>query len=704
MIKIITPLIILSFGLLTAQAPMDKGFKHLEKGEFDEAKDFFEDYLANNPPNKTAQLCYGRALGLSGDAEKATAHFEKMLKEYPDDYEILSNHAESFLWGKNFKGAKPHYLRLVEKFPDKFGALLGLANTLSNLQEYIAALKWVNQAIALEPKNKGAKISRKYIKMGYANEFVKKEEYKTAENLLQQVFDDFPDDKNVLQILANIYLMTKEFGKKVDAYERMATSSKDSIVALNGIALAHHLDGKSKKALEFAEMAKAKVDTQPGHELTKDTYNRYVQALIWNHKYLPAKNKIDSLEVKHPNSNWVLSLRSTLGMYTADFKTSITNYEAILANDSTSFDGNLGKANALLASDKLIPAYEGAFQTIRIFGQQRDAIGFIERLNIQNSPSAEQWFQYTFDNGSNVAYASNTTVNVPFSPSLKSTFTYQYRESENEVTVNQASSHSLSGAMTFKIRPQVYLKTEAGVFSGRFLDSTYLQSTFDIKLQTKPFRLNSLDLYYKREMQAFNAALIEREIVMNNYGLTYNLGTNFNLGWYTQLIYTPQNDGNTRNLLFTSLYYNLSRKPALKVGLNFSYITFAEQVPTIYFSPAVYRNAEFFFDLRGNFSTKTKGFVSAAGGLQKVESDDMSVIYRAEAGLTHAFSNRLKLDLYGKYSNIASAIGAGFQFTELGLKLNWNITKRPLFFKNMFSNELILLEPEDADETKLEEE
>ncbi|NKI30716.1 tetratricopeptide repeat protein [Croceivirga thetidis] len=698
MIRIITPLIILSFSLLTAQAPMDKGFNHLEKGEFKEAKTFFENYLATNPPNKTAQLCFGRALGLSGEPEKATEHFEKMLVEYSDDYEILSNHAESFLWAKNFKGAKPHYITLVEKFPDKFGALLGFANTLSNLQEYVDALKWVNQAIALEPDNEGAKISRKYIKMGYANEFVKKEEYKTAENLLKQIFNDFPEDKNVLQILANIYLMTKEFDKKIDAYERMATSFKDSIVALNGIALAHHLDGKSKKALHFAELAKAKVDTQPGHEMTNDTYNRYVQALIWNHKYVPAKKKIDSLEIKHPNSNWVLSLRSTLGMYTADFKTSIKNYNSILANDSTSFDGNLGKANALFASDELIPAYEGAFQTLRIFGQQRDAIGFIERLNIQNSPSAEQWFQYTFDNGDNIAYAATTTINVPFSPSLKSTFKYQYRTSENEVTVNQANSHTFSGAMTFKIRPKVYLQAEGGVFSAQFLDTTYLQPTLNLKLQTKPFRLNSLDLYYIREMQAFNAELIKREIVMNNYGLTYNLGTNFNLGWYTQLIYTPQTDGNTRNLLFTSLYYNLARKPAFKIGLNFSYITFAEQVPTIYFSPSIYRNAEFFFDLRGNFSSKTKGFVSAAGGLQKVEDDDETLIYRAETGLTHEFSKRLKLDVYGKYSNIASAIGAGFQFTEFGLKLNWNITKQPLFFKSMFSEEMSLLETTDEEE------
>lgn len=690
--RFFTLITLLSFYILQAQSPMDEGFKMLEAGEFKEAKMFFENFLAQNEPNKTAKLCYGRALGLSGEPVAAITYFENLKQEFPKDYEIESNYAEAFLWAKKFKEAKPLYIELVATYPDKFGAVLGLANTLSNLQEYLEALKWVNKAIALEPQNEGAKISRKYIKMGYANAFVKKEEYKTAENLLLQIFEDFPEDKNVLQNLANNYLMTKEYDKQIDAYQRMATNFTDSITALNGIALAHHLKGKSKTALEVATRAKAKIDTQPNHNLKSETYNRYIQALIWNHKYAPARTKIDSLSQHHANENWLLSLKSMLGMYTADFKSSISNYDAILKNDSTSFDGNLGKANALFASDNLIPAYENAFQTMRIFGQQRDVVGFIEKLNIQNSPNAEEWVQYTFDNGDNVAFASTTTVNVPFSPSFKSTFSYQYRTSENEVTDNQASSHALNGSFTFKIRPQVYLKTEAGFYAAQFLDTTYVNPVFDIKLQTKPFKLNNLELNYKREMQAFNAELIKREIVMNHYGLTYNLGTNFNLGWYTQLMYTSQSDNNVRNLLFTSLYYNLTRKPALKGGLNFSYLTFADQVPTIYFSPSTYRNVELFFDLRGNFSEKSRGYISAAGGLQKVENDDETVIYRAEGGLTHEFSKRLKLDIYGKYSNIASAIGAGFQFTEIGMKLNWTLTSKPLFFKRKFNAEMSLLE------------
>ena len=170
---------------------------------------------------------------------------------------------------------------------------------------------------------------------------------------------------------------------------------------------------------------------------------------------------------------------------------------------------------------------------------------------------------------------------------------------------------------------------------------------------------------------------------MSHYGLNYNLGTNFNLGWYTQLIHTQQSDENTRNLLFTSLYYSLMRKPALKIGLNYQYITFAEQVPTIYFSPEIYRAGEFFADVRGNFSEKTKFMASAATGIQKVEEDPQTPIFRAEAGLTHDFSKRFSANVYGKYSNIASATAAGFEFTEMGLKIKWMLGQKPVFYAKL---------------------
>ena len=677
-LKTVTLFMLLSI-FVHAQESLEKGFGLLEKGNFEAAEVFFEDYLKNNPSHKTAQLCYGRAVGLNGAPEKATQIFADLLKRYPNDFEITINYNESFLWDKKYEEAKPLYANLVAQHPNEFAALLGYANTLSNLKEYKDALQWITKALQLQPENLSAKISRKYMRLGYANEFVTNHNYGIGEKMLKEIFADFPDDKGALLNLANLYLITKQTDSAISMYQKYAITPIDSITALNGISLAEHIAKNDKTALEIVTMSKNKVARFEDYELTERTYERYVQALIWNRKFRKAKTQIDSLNGHYPNRNWLHALKATLGLYTGDTKESLQHYDAILVNDSTSFDGNLGKANALFAADKIVAAYQAAQKTLDIYKNQKDALGFIEKLNGLYIPSIEEHAAYTFDNGNNTAFYTNTTADVAWSTKLRTTLSYFYRNTENTLSGNQASSRVVLAGIQYKLLPKTTLKTILGINNSRFMTEAYTQPLLDAQLQLQPFKLQNLSLGYQREVQNFNADLIEREIVQNHYGLNYNLGTNFNLGWYTQLMHTQQSDANTRNLLFSSLYYSLSQKPAFKIGVNYQYISFKNQVPTIYFSPENYQAVELFADVRGTFSEKTNYALSAATGYQQVEYEPNTAIFRAEASLKHQFSKRFNTQVYGKYSNIASATAAGFEFTELGIKLKWLLAKKPLF-------------------------
>ncbi len=666
-----------------SQEALQEGFQLLETGRFERAEVFFDAYLKDDPQNKTAQICYGRAVGLSGEPRKANDLFSGLLQNYPNDFEIQINYNESFLWDKQYEKAKPLYADLVAAYPTNFGAVLGYANTLSNLKEYKEALKWVEKALALQPGNESALVSKKYMNLGYANEFVNAQAYDKGKELLKKIFIDFPEDKEALLNLANIYLITKEVDQAKKTYQRYATTAKDSITALNGIALAEHIGEKDKAALNITKIARERVTKFKDFGLTERTYDRYVQALIWNRRFATARKTIDSLSLKYPDRDWILSLKATLGMYTGDFKKSRDNYDELLAKDSVSFDGNLGKANALFASDRIVPAYKAAFQTLKIFPNQKDAVGFVEKVNVNYTPNIEEHAGYTFDNGNNTAFFTNTTANVAMSTKFNTTISYRYRTTENTVTANKATSHVVLAGLQYKLFPNTSIKSVFGLNNARFMEDAYTQPVFNIKLLSKPFKLQNLELGYQREVQNFNADLIEREIVMNHYGLNYNLGTNFNLGWYTQLMHTQQTDNNVRNLLFTSLYYNLFRKPALKMGVNYQYIGFQDQLPTIYFSPEQYQAVEVFADVRGKIKEGTMYRASAATGLQQVEEDPRTTIFRAEAGVQHQFSKRFSADVYGKYSNIASATAAGFEFTELGFKLKWLLTKKPLFYDRL---------------------
>ncbi len=128
------------FSLLANAQNMQEGFTNLEKGEFDKAEVFFTTILKDYPNNKTARLCYARAVGLNKQPEKALMLFTTLRTEYPDDLEIKLNYAESLLWNKNYTDAKVFYSTLVAENPTNFVAHLGYANTLSNLKEFKDAL------------------------------------------------------------------------------------------------------------------------------------------------------------------------------------------------------------------------------------------------------------------------------------------------------------------------------------------------------------------------------------------------------------------------------------------------------------------------------------------------------------------------------------------------------------------------------------
>lgn len=676
-------LLVLSVSSFIFAQNMQEGFTYLETGKYSKAETFFDTVLKNYPDNKTAKLCYGRAIGLQGKSTKAVNIFTDLLKLYPNDFEIKLNYAESLLWDKNYIDAKTFYEDLILENDQSFPALLGYANTLSNLKIYDEALINVNKALEVLPGNPNALTSKKYIYLGFAYQNQQAQNYEEAERLLKENLSVFKDDKDTLLNLANLYLISGEYDKAETTYQTIAKNPENKTVALNGLALVNHLKGREKEALNISKEAYNIIPKLENKILIQQTIERHIQALIWNKKYKKAQALIDALNEAQPNENWILALRATLNIYKSDFKKSVADYNHILANDSSSFDGNLGKANALKAIGYYDDAYLSAENTLTFYNKQKDATKFIKTLNTSFTPFWETKASYSFDNGDNKAFALQTNIDFPASTKFKWLARYGYRTTSNNVTDNEATSIDFSLGLAFQLLPNITFKGTAGVTSANANINDYTQLVTDIALNIKPFKLQVLDIGYKSEIQSFNAELLDREIVMNNLYANYNLSTNFNLGWFTQYFYTWQNDDNARNLLFTSLYYNILSKPALKAGLNYQYITFKNQVPTVYFSPEKFNAAEVFINLiKDEVITKPKEWfyeLTAATGLQYIEDDSSQSTYRIQGKLGYKFTERAILNLYGTRSNIASATAAGFTFNEIGLRFKWYLFDKPIF-------------------------
>ncbi len=681
--KILTVLI---FSIITSfcyAQDMQEGFVYLEKGEFAKAENFFSGIVKNYPENKTANLCYGRAVGLNGNPEKATAIFTKLLKQYPGDFELELNFAESLLWNKRFTEGKEYYSRLSTEHPDSFPALLGYANTLSNLKEYPEALDYVNRALSVSPGNPNALVSRKYIRLGYAAKLVQQRNYKGAIAMLNDNLTDFPGDKDTLLNKANIYLMTADGKNAKDVYKEIATSPQDSITALNGMSLAEHIRKKEKRALALAQQALIKADTLKDEKLIKLSRERYIQALIWNKKYKAAQEEITKETEKYPNENRVLALSATLGMYKSNFKQSIADYQNILVNDSLSFDGNLGVANAYFANGDPYKSYDAVSKTLKIFENQKDAMGFLVKLSQAYTPSVEERIAHSADNGNNRANLSATTLLFPVSFKWAFTGFYQYRKTENTITNRSAETSDFKIGVQYQFAPKISANVAVGSTSANAYVNNYKQSLIDVFIKAKPYKLQDLEAGYKRDVQNFNADLVNSEITADNFYINYNMGTNVKLGWFTQYFYTSQSDYNKRNLLFTSLYYSFVNDPVVKAGINYQYITFKEQKPETYFSPGRFNMCEIFADfLKDEQVAQAKNIyyaLNAAAGLQWIENQPKQGTYRVQAKFGYKFSDRLVANLYGLHSNIASATAAGFTYTEFGLRFKWFVTSRPIF-------------------------
>lgn len=669
-------LLLLSCSALTCVAQdMSKGFRLLETGAYDEAKIYFAQISTAYPENQTALICYGRALGLSGESKAAKNLFADLDASYPNHYEIGLNYAESLLWNKEYRTAKKKYQDLLARDSNSFSAMLGYANTLSNLKAYDEALLAVDKALELQPDNTNALTSKKYIVLGMANQYSIQGHHTQAIDLLQDFNADISDDIELKTALANTYLTQKSYDKADEIFSRLT----DSIRSYTGRSLVAHLSKNDKKALFFALKAMSFISrNKVDQSRYLDTKERYIQSLIWNGKYSKAKEAIKKITKELPDNTRVGSLRATLGMYTGKITNSKAEYQNILRKDSMLFDGNLGIANAYRAQGNLDKAYAYAKKTLSHHPNQKDALTLIKSLETSLAPALHSTTAYTKDNGDNEAYATRIYLTLPISERLRSTLGYDYRMTENKNIENSAINTRIGLGLAYRLHNNTWLETNLDLIEAKAQLNSYNQLNGSIFIKSRPLPLQYIAFGYSRNLQDFNASLLEQRIFIDNYTLNYNMGTTFNLGWYTSLIHSHQTDGNSRNLLFTSLYYTFTKLPSIKAGINYQYLSFKDQIPELYFSPSSYKATELFLDLNGNSGSWTYS-ATMAGGLQRVEQDEATTLFRASAKVNYTISNRWQIGGYAKYSNIASATATGFEFTEIGFTLRWQLSKKAIF-------------------------
>jgi tetratricopeptide (TPR) repeat protein len=667
-------LMIISFRPAYCQDELKPGFKLLETGKFAEGAAFFKAYLEKyDSTNRTALLCYGRGIGLSGNVTEAKQVFDRLLQRFPGDFEISLNAAEALMWGKEYSEAKTYYEKLLKENPNSFPANLGYANAMASLHEYGKALEYVNKSLVLQPGNENAMVSRKYTRLGLADQYSRKQQYADAAPLLNDILSDYPGDVDALLAKAQLAVMTKDYSRSDSIYQVLLHRGiKKNDVYLH-LSYLTFLKKRNTLALSYADSAIA--CTEMGTEKYLMARLGRVSALGWNKKFKQAFNELDSLNIIFPDNNYVLLKKAGLTTMNGDYGNAVRLFKASLAVVPGSFDGNLGNADAYFAQELDVNSQQAVLKTLEYFPDQKDANDFLKKLRLRHAPSFISQDFRSSDKGGNVAYNYMFRLEWDIVPSFRMNVAYAMRDAKNTIENNKGKNQNYSIGFRWRIFPFWLMNGNVGIASLNGDTASKNHLLIDWINEFKLDKHQVLQVRYQRDVQNFTAGLINNNLTFDNYNLTYNMATSFKLGLFSQYYYSKYSDGNSRNLLFASLYYDLTAAPVIKFGLNFSTMKFKEQVPKIYFSPSAFKSYELFGQVENLQVPDQKllyQFVGAAG-YQFIEQNGAQITYRVSTSLGYRPVKNFEILAYYMLSNSATSSVAGYKYTETGIKLKWII-------------------------------
>ena len=655
---------------LVSQTPMDSGYKMLESKEYDKASVFFENIIANEPENKTAHICYARAVGLNGDPQKAIVRLNDVLAIYPDDVEINLNIAEAHLWNDDPSASLPVYNAILEVDSSNFTANFGKANTLSQLKKYDEALIYIDKADSLKENNPDVLNSKRFILYGVADKRKNEKKYNQSLRVLNNILLKKPHDEQALMNKGICYLIMEDYKNAERIFNNLIKfdlNTFDSNLLLSHIQI---LKRKNKDAIAFAETARKITENKTSKNYLKASLQK-ANALGAAKKFTQAHKLIDSLKNQFNETSEIKLTEARISVWQQDF----TNASAIYDNlDQTSYDYYMGKTELYRAQKNNVKAIVELDQALNLLPQSVDAQKLKKELQLAQRTKIQILGSQSEDKGGNSA--QNITFNVEAPIKEKSTFLIKskYRETNFDVNELDAFQYSVLFGNRYQIKHNFSLNLSGG-FLG-YNEEVGLQNSnliFGLGLNYAPSKNHSFGVSYSRDALNYSSDILRSGIFAKKLTFNYQFSKHNWPGLYLQAEQQNQNDDNIQQVIFASLFYQISAFPFIKLGTNFSLVSFDFSNAMLYFSPDSYKAGDVFLQFGNDFNLQSKLIYhfEASIGQQQIENDPWVETNRFLARLGYRLSQRLNISAEYFYNSAANTTNKGFSFTEYRLKLNW---------------------------------
>ncbi len=671
MTKSILSIILLFCGSILFSQEMSAGFTMLEKGAFEEANVFFKHILSDYPNNKTARICQARAIGLSENPQEAVRLFIELATDYPDDLEIDLNLAESYMWSKLPEKAQKKYASILVDHPDNFTANLGYANALSASNRTFEAAKVIETALDIDPQNRNALISRKFILLKLAYESRLASHFELAERVLKQLDDWYPEDAQIIQNLAELYLVKKDYNKAEKYYTRLQKiapfEGHTGRAYLQSLALNHKAGIiQADSALLYAP----KLEDIPNAAMMK------AQMLAQQGKSKQAISYANTLYNTYPNTTNSQLLKARLGLILKEENASLALLKDLDTKMPETFDIKMALVDAYRSTKNPAAALDQINEALLIDGNNQDVVDLQKALkaNFQTDVLIDA---YVSEDGGGF-FARGLSLGAERYLHNKHRAKVQYKarytnQSENNVPAIQQAI-GFFDQWYFSQKSNLAMGVE--LYSSSPVEGPNISFLPSLTWEQRIAKYHFLSPSFKRSIMDYNADLIIARIILNRIGLNYGYVHPGHIGIYIASEYASINDDNHRRLIYTAVYKDIVNKPLVRLGVNYNYYSYETQRPQFYFSPASFHSVGGFVEIN-NIDLTTKGLIYKAtvgSGAQWIEDDNIQLTRRIEVSFGYKFNASSSILLAYQNNNAAQATNSGaYEFQIASLKAQINI-------------------------------
>lgn len=487
-------------------------------------------------------------------------------------------------------------------------------------------------------------------------------DYNSAIALLDSLMPQLQDKAGMMLLKGDMLLQATRFKDAAVVYENQFEETPFRKNVLINWSYATFMGGNAKKALDIAHKAYLENQSDGGAIVN------YFNALLWNAKAGKA-SMFFADNHQHLSQEQSSILLARLYTTKGDFKEGLKLYGELC--DTIHNIHYINEFTSVMNSKRFWHASETAIKSYKSYLNDADYQQLKSGLSPAYQNHAGLETDFVKDSGGNLRFSTLALYRTPdikkwplafalgqekyYSPLSTTTAAYNFRVL-SEKSWSLAFKTRMEAAFN-AIKPSE--QADFNIYTGR------------IAMVYQPHDRRMISLYALRDYLNFTEEITSTKISRQQYGYESHVMFGPRMGVFSYGNMAFFSDQNQKTDVFVSLYGVANKKPIIKTGLNFNYVSF--KIPTIlYFSPSSYQNGSLFVDVEDKLSAKfpLHYLVQAGFGYQIIETADLQPTFRLSVELKSTYKNfAFRVSAGG--SNVMSAIGTGYTYSQYKLAVDY---------------------------------